>query len=200
MEYISEGTLLAAVHLGKDHDANLHYVKNRFWNSVGLLFHESGKLISEQKEITGVNTTDFRNATWKSTSLLCKKAYRITDAKTCVFSDSVLCGKMGDHPITTWKSKIKWNSENNHFKDMNRIDGMPTEFEWKIFPGIVTLGLLEKIQSLMRDFQCKHAALGHWKRWKFLPASLLQNCKNMSEKWNNCQKTRSFPNNALMRV
>ena len=34
---------------------------------------------------------------------------------------------------------------------MKRIDGMPTEFEGKIFPGITTLGLLEKIQSLMRD-------------------------------------------------
>ena len=38
---------------------------------------------------------------------------------------------------------------------MNRIDGMPTEFELKIFPGIITLGLLEKIQSLMRDLQCE---------------------------------------------
>ena len=38
---------------------------------------------------------------------------------------------------------------------MNRIDGMPTELEWKIFPGITTLGLFEKIQSLMRDLQCK---------------------------------------------
>ena len=38
---------------------------------------------------------------------------------------------------------------------MNRIDGMPTEFEWKMFQGIMTLGLLEKIQSLMRDLQCE---------------------------------------------
>ena len=38
---------------------------------------------------------------------------------------------------------------------MNRIDGMPTEFEWKIVPGIVTLGLLEKIRSLVRDLQCE---------------------------------------------
>ena len=36
---------------------------------------------------------------------------------------------------------------NNHFKDMIRIDGMPTEFEWKIFPRITALGLLEKIQK-----------------------------------------------------
>ena len=68
-------------------------------------------------------------------------------------SSATLCSawKMGDDPIETWKSKIKLYSENNHFKDTNRIDGMPTEFEWKIFPGITTLGLLEKIPSLMRN-------------------------------------------------
>ena len=38
---------------------------------------------------------------------------------------------------------------------MNRTDGMPTEFEWKIFPGIMTLGLLEKSQCLMKDSQCE---------------------------------------------
>ena len=41
--------LRAAVHLGQDHDANLHYVKNHLWNGVGLYFHDTGKLISEQK-------------------------------------------------------------------------------------------------------------------------------------------------------
>ena len=62
-----------------------------------------------------------------STSLLYEKAYRITNAKTYVFSDSVLCvWKMGDDPISILKSIIEWYSENNHFKDMNRIDGMPT--------------------------------------------------------------------------
>ena len=35
------------------------------------------------------------------------------------------------------------------------MDGMPTEFEWTIFPGITTLGLLEKIQSLMRNLLCE---------------------------------------------
>ena len=66
-----------------------------------------------------------------------------------------LCGKNGDDRIAAGKDKIKWYSEDNHFKDMNRIDGMPTEFEWNIFPGFTTLGLLEKIQSLMRDPQCE---------------------------------------------
>ena len=134
-------TLRAAVHLGQDYEANLRYVKFNLWNCVGLKFHETGKLISDSLVI-------FKDATWMSTSLLCEKACQLTNAKAYTFSDSVLgVGKMGDDPTATWKSKIKWYSENNHFKDMNRIDGMPTEFEWTIFPGITTLGLLEKIDS-----------------------------------------------------
>ena len=35
------------------------------------------------------------------------------------------------------------------------IDCMPTEFERKIFPGFTTLGLLEKIQDMMKDLQCE---------------------------------------------
>ena len=149
-------TLRAAVHLGQDHEANLRYVKNHLWKSVGQLFSETGKLISDQTEITGVNTFIFKEFTWMSTSLLCSTAYQITNAKAYVFSDSVLCvGKMGGAPNAAWKSKIKWYAENNPLKELNRTVGMPTEFEWKIFPGITTLCLLEKIQSLMRELQCE---------------------------------------------
>ena len=42
----------------------------------------------------------------------------------------------------------------------DRIDGRPTELEWTTFPGIPTLGLLEKIQSLMTDLKCE---LEHFK-------------------------------------
>ena len=85
-------TLRAAVHLGHDYEANLRFVKNNLWNSVGLLFHETGKLISEQTEITGVNTINFKEMTLMSTSLLCSRAYQITNAEAYAFSDSVLCG------------------------------------------------------------------------------------------------------------
>ena len=101
-------TLRAAVHLGQNYEVNLRYVKNNLWNRKRQLFRESGKLISEHKEITGTRTIDVKDATWMSTSLLCQKACQITNAKTYVFSDSVLCvEKMGDDPIATWKSKIK---------------------------------------------------------------------------------------------
>ena len=118
------------------------------WDSrLSAKFRETGKLISEQKEITGVSTRDFKDATWMTTSLVCENAYQITTPKTTSSPTvSSVWEKMGDDPIATWKSQIKWYSENSHFKDMNRIDGMPTEFEWKIFPGITTLGLLEKFK------------------------------------------------------
>ena len=46
----------------------------------------------------------------------------------------------------------QWVTENNHFKDVNRVDEMPMELEWKIFPGIVTLGLLEEIESFQKRY------------------------------------------------
>ena len=144
------------IHIGQVYEVNLRYVTNNLSNSVGQLFSETGTLISDQKEIIGVKTIHFQDATLMSTSLLCKKASRFTNAETYVFSHSVLCvRKEGDDSLATWKSKIEWYSENNHFKDMNRIDGMPTEFERKIFPGIIALGLLEKIQNLLTNLQCE---------------------------------------------
>ena len=131
-------------------------MKNDFWNIVGQLFNETEQMISEQTEITGVNMINFKELRWMSTSSLCSKAYQITNAKTCAFSDSVLCVKKWEMILLQLgRAKLNGIRKNNHFKDMNRIDGMPTEFEWKILPGITTLGgLREKIQSLMRDLQC----------------------------------------------
>ena len=129
---------------------------------MGQLFNETEKLISEQTEITAVNTINFKEFHVDVHKLIVQPSlWRSPTPKPT--SSPTLCfvwGKMGDDPIATWKSKIKWYSKNNHFKDMNRIDGMPTEFEWNMFPGTTTLGLLEKIQSLMRDLQCE---LEHFK-------------------------------------
>ena len=156
----------------------------QFILGVGLLFHETGKLMSEQKETTGVGTIGFKDVAWMSTSLLCEKAYQINNAKTYVFSDSVLCvGKMGDEPHCDLEEQnYKWYSENNHFKDMNRNDGMPTEFEWQIFPGITTLGLLEKVQSLMRDLKCEPE---HFQRQDRLHVNGQRHCMRRKRKYRN---------------
>ena len=51
-------TLRAAVHLGKDYDTKLHYPKNHLWDSLGQIFCEIQRLISEQSEILGPNTPE----------------------------------------------------------------------------------------------------------------------------------------------
>ena len=62
---------------------------------------------------------------------------------------------MGDDPIESWKSKIQWNSENNYFRELSRIDGQPIEFEWKIFPRLTSMGILKQIQQMMKELQCE---------------------------------------------
>ena len=81
------------------------------------------KLIKNQTEINGETTVDYKEYTWSATSLLCDRAYQIMNAKTYVLADSVLCLRsMRDEPIEAWKIKINWYLDNNHLKDLNRID------------------------------------------------------------------------------
>ena len=51
--------------------------------------------------------------------------------------------------------KIKWYVESDYLKDLNRIDGEPMEFEWKILPGLTTFDFLEQIHIFMEDRQCE---------------------------------------------
>ena len=149
-------TLQAAVHLGRK------YAKNHIWDSLGQLVEEIKKLNCELSEILGLRTPEivglriieFEDTTWRSISLSRERVYQVTTAKVYVFSDSVLCmGEMRGDPNAAWMNKIKWYSQNNYLKELNRIDGMQTEFEWKICPGVTTIGILEEIQKLMKRRQ-----------------------------------------------
>ena len=65
-------------------------------SSLEQLFYETRRLIRDQTEIIGVKTIDFKERMLRSTSLLCSRAYQITNAKTYILSDcSALCGKDG---------------------------------------------------------------------------------------------------------
>ena len=148
-------TLRAAIHLGNDHDVNLRHVKNSFWRFTGQLFGKTEKVDQCQTETTGISLIDSKDLRWISTSLLHSRAFQYDNAKVYVFSDSVLClGEMGHDPGESWNNKIHWYLETNHFSALNRIVGSPMEFEWKIFPGFTTAGILEVIQKMMGELQC----------------------------------------------
>ena len=54
-------TLRAAVHLGKDSDMNIRFVKKYLWKTTGQLFRETEKLISGQTETTGISLINFQD-------------------------------------------------------------------------------------------------------------------------------------------
>ena len=148
-QFISEKTMRRIYGLSR-------IISGSLWNSSS---HKVKKLIKNQTEVNGVTAINYKEHTWRSTSLLCDTAHEITNATTHVFADSVLClGSMRDEPIDARKNKIKWCSENNRLKDLNRIDGKPTEFEWKILPGDTDCFLLFhetlKTQNQHQDGSC----------------------------------------------
>ena len=135
---------------------NLRFTKNQFLKSAKQLFQVTDKLIEDQTEISGLTTIDYKELTWTSTSLLCDEAFEITNAKTYVFADSVLCLKsVRDEPVEAWENKIRGYLENRYLKELNRMDGEPIEFEWKIFPGFTTSDILGEIQTSMTELRCE---------------------------------------------
>ena len=113
--------LQAPVHLGQDYDQNFRFVKNHYLEFfLKKLLKETEKLIKNRTEINGVSLIDYEDYTLSATSLLCDRICQISNAKTHVFADSVLClGGIKENPNEAWKEKIKWYFESNHLKDSN---------------------------------------------------------------------------------
>ena len=102
----------------------------------------------EKSWSAGISMINFQELRWISTSLLHSRAYQDSNAKVYVLSDSVLCLEIMVHnPVESWKRQIQWYSETNYFSELDRIDGKPMEFEWKIFPGFTTAGILNELQK-----------------------------------------------------
>ena len=52
-------------------------------------------------------------------------------------------------PNDALEQRLGWIKSSKNYKNFDRIDGEPTEFEWNIFPGFNTLQLSEKVKSLL---------------------------------------------------
>ena len=111
--------------------------------------------MSEQDEINNLDKIHWEKHSWKHLSLIGDETViNLQRAKVYVFSDSVLClGRIHQHPDSNeaWKKRIEWITTYKSYRDYDGINGEPTEFEWKIFPGLTTLQLCGKVTDLMRD-------------------------------------------------
>ena len=107
------------------------------------MFDISAKLVSEQEEISGLETNGWENHSWKYMSLIGDKRFiNLQRTKVYVFSESVLClGRIHQNPESNkaWEQRIGWITSSQSYSDFDGIDGERTKFDWNIFPGFDTL-------------------------------------------------------------
>ena len=120
------------------------------------MFDISTRLVCEQDEISGLDTIGCENHSWKDLSLIGdERVINLQRTKVYVFSDSVLClGKILENTQSNdaWEERLEWFKSSQNYRNFDRIDGEPMEFEWNIFPGFNTLQLSEEVKRLLLNF------------------------------------------------
>ena len=127
---------LSNIHRQKFFQDNRNSIVNTTDLTLKKMFDISAKLVTEQDEISNVDTIRLDKHSWKYLSLIGDETIiNLQRAKVYVFSDSVLChGKIYQHPNSneSWRERIEWITSSQSYRDFDGISGEPTEFEWNI--------------------------------------------------------------------
>ena len=93
-------TMESAVFMGKNCLNICHSIANTKDFTLKQMFDISTRLVSEQDEISGLETIGWENHSWKFVSLIGEeRMINLQRTKVYVFSDCVLClGKMHEKP------------------------------------------------------------------------------------------------------
>ena len=146
-------TMESAVFMGKNYLNNCHSIANTKDLTLKQMFDISTRLVSEQDEISGLETIGWKYHSWKYQSLIGdERVTNLQRTKVYVFSDSVLClGKIFENTqsIDAWEQRLGWFKSSPKYRNFDRIDGAPIEFEWNIFQGFNTLQLSEEVKRLL---------------------------------------------------
>ena len=129
-------TMESAIFMGKNFQNNRNSVANTADLTLGQMFDISAKLVTEQEEISGLETIGWENHSWKYLSLIGdERVINLQRTKVYVFSDSVLClGKIFENTQSNdaWEQTLGWLKSSSKYRNFDRIDGEPMEFEWNI--------------------------------------------------------------------
>ena len=146
-------TMESAVFMGKNYLNNCQSIANTTDLTLKKMFDISARLVSEQDEISGLETIGWENHSWKYLSLIDdKRVINLQRTKVYVFSDSVLClGKIHENTQSNdaWQQRLEWFKTSHEYRNFDGISGEPTEFERNIFPGFNALQLCDKVKSLL---------------------------------------------------
>ena len=113
----------------------------------------STKLVSEQDEISRLETIGWENHSWKYLSSIGDgRVINLQRTKVYVFSDSVLCfRKIFENPQSNdaWEQRLGRLKSSSKYRNFDRIDGEPNGIRVEYFPGFNTLQLCNKVKSLL---------------------------------------------------
>ena len=143
-------TMESAIFMGKNFHNNRNSIATTTDLTLKQMFDISAKSVSEQDEISGLETIGWEKHSWKFLSIGDERIIHLQRTKVYVFSDSAWClGKIHQYPESNeaWKERIGWITASRSYRNFDGIDGEPTEFEWNIFPGFDTLQLCNKVKS-----------------------------------------------------
>ena len=143
----------SAICMGKNYLNNCHSIANTKDLTLKQMFDISTRLVSEQDEISGLETIGWENHSWKYLSLIGEeRIINLQRTKVYVFSDSALClGKIHENSQSNdaWEQKLGWFKTFPKHRNFDRIDGEPMDFEWNIFPRFNTLQLNDEVKCLL---------------------------------------------------
>ena len=146
-------TMESAVFMGRNYLNNCQSIANTTDLKLKQMFDTSARLVSEQDEISGLKTLGWEQHSWKQLSLIGDETIiNLQRTKVYVFPDSVLClGKILENSQSNdaWEQRFGWLKSSPNYRNFDRIDGEPMEFEWDNFPGYNTLQLNEEVKRLL---------------------------------------------------
>ena len=105
--------------MGKNYLNHCQPVVNTTHLTLKQMFDISTKLVSEQDEIPGLETTGWENDPWKYLALIGdERVIDLQHTKVYVFSDSVLClGKILENTQSNdaWEQRLGWFKSSQHY-------------------------------------------------------------------------------------
>ena len=119
-------TMESAVFMGNNYFINCQSIVNTIDLTLREMFDISTRLVSEQDEISGLETIGWENHSWKYLSLTGdERVINLQRTKVDVFSDSVLClGKIFENLQSNdaWEQRLGWLKSSLKYRnfDSNR--------------------------------------------------------------------------------
>ena len=115
-------TMESAVSMGKNYLNNCHSIANITDLTLKQMFDISTRLVSEQDEISGLETIGWKYLSWKNLSLIGdERVINHERTQVYVFSDSVLClGKMHENSNQTLHGNNDW-SGSKHLRNTETL-------------------------------------------------------------------------------